>query len=102
MDAASKVIRAAMRGSLTEEEADKALDLAYGVQTHITCPISSRLLDVRTAELLTFTNDQDNTTVTFVAHPDLDITTITGAISEEWRFTDRWTGARDLMMKCGV
>ena len=62
------IINAAMQHKITTDDADRALDIAMRVEKQITCPVTGKVMDSRTA--LGIFDEDDADRCLGVIHPD--------------------------------
>jgi hypothetical protein len=80
-DLSEQIITAAMTRTIDTDLAETLIELHTLVTRHICCPVTGRVLDSRTAHLLTVTGLQGQTASVAVA-PDADPQTITNRLAE--------------------
>lgn len=69
IDIGEQIITAAMTGTINHDTADSLQEIHIRVIRNITCPVTGRVMDSRTAHLITITNgDGENTKI--AVHPD--------------------------------
>lgn len=92
MDLGNLIIAATMSGELTTEEGDRLLDVHYRVIREIICPLSGRVLDSRTAHLLTI-RPPEGEPVKIVVDPRVSNDDVVRALVAGATLTDRWDPA---------